>query len=156
MKRITTILLFSLLLQCCSSEELSAQQVYFGIPDNDRVLVPGSTIITNLPIHSSGRFIPSESLDSLVTFLKDQKILNIKIEINYFHFPPAPSQRYSNKLANHLHDLLKLRTNDIWEVKSNGSENPIFLNKDSKKYKFINTRLDIYILNKDGVNSTEE
>ncbi len=58
-------------LQLFLLQECFAQKLYFGIPVDKSQLKVGDVVVINTPpSYFSGKFMPSEELDSLVNFLK--------------------------------------------------------------------------------------
>lgn len=98
------------MLQYCCFSELTAQQCAYGFPRDEVELHPKTIIIVNLPLHSNGRFISSQSLDGLFDFLEKHDTLNFCLEINEFHGGRKMSKHYSDGLANSLRTLLKARS----------------------------------------------
>lgn len=144
MKRVIITLALICIGQLLSSMS-QAQTVSFGLPSNQNEINSKSIIVTNLPINTNGRFIPSDDLNNLIAFLKGDFDYNLTIEINFFYGSPGMNKAYSESLVLDMKDLLEYHSIGKYEIISNGSSNPIFLNEESEWYKFINTRLEIHV-----------
>jgi hypothetical protein len=66
---IITVIIITL--QLCILHECYAQRLYYGIPSDKSQLKVGDVVVINTPpSYFSGKFMPSEQMDSLVNFLK--------------------------------------------------------------------------------------
>lgn len=121
--------------------------VFFGYPNKGMTLVKGDIIVLNLPRNIDGRFIKSEELGQLTSFLNSNVFDSIRIQINVCWGSNTFNNEYSEALKK---DLIKIFSEEISEKKynivSNGCECPIFDNKDSiELFRFINSRLELII-----------
>jgi hypothetical protein len=131
--------------------DIHGQQYYHGLPVDQPILDSSDVIMVDVPYNMSARFIKSNGLDNLISFLKGNDSLTLEIQIHDFFVSKRNSMRYSNVLAENLRNkLLKHEISNV-QVYGKGSENPIFLDETAKGYKSINTRLEIHILGKSGM-----
>lgn len=145
--KVKVVFLIVLVLTCTNI--CCAQNIFFGIPSSVQKIETGDVIVANLPLHDlSGRFLTYDnSFGKLIDFLKHAKESghNLQIEVNYFHGSKKLSMRYSKGLALSLEKFLKYNELGNYKVKANGADNPIFLGEDSDQYKFMNTRLELFV-----------
>jgi hypothetical protein len=128
-------------------------RVFYGYPDSDYSIKDGCLVIVNIPIHQDGKFINSQSLDSLVLFVNNDTSFNYRIEINICDLHNSYfNKAYSESLYSRLTPIMEERAvSDNYEIVARGDDNPIFMDKESDYYKLANTRIDIFIEEKGKV-----
>jgi len=120
-------------------------QHYFGFPSESKNLKKGDIIILNIPRNIDGRFLYSDELNSLISFINNNDN-SIKIEIYVFFLKENSCMLYSDLLCKSLvKELLEKSIKRTYEVISKGNTKPLFCNFESEEYKRINTRIEILI-----------
>lgn len=130
-------------------ESVYGQQYSYGLPYSGYNYDTVTVIISNIPTNSSGRFIPSESLEALYSFVKKHDSLDFRIEINFFLLGRNDSlrnQRYSDKLLRDLRKRMEKERITNCSIIANGSNKPFFqdFGMDKSLFEVLNTRMEIY------------
>jgi len=121
--------------------------VFYGYPDSDDNIMADDIVIVNVPVSQDGRFLESQELDSLISFVNKDTSFNYRIEINICFLQDSTHNKgYSEILCYYLTPIMEERAvSNNYEIVPRGDDNPIFMNKESDYYKEANTRIDIFI-----------
>lgn len=124
-----------------------SQEVYFGYTNSNTLLKSGDRLIINLPEHQDGRFVNIQDFDNLIKLMESNQGLKFKVELNWFYAQDSDNLMYTQSLSKSLSKIIAYKSNlQNYEIEPNGSNTPIFLNKESVIYKEINTRIEIVVI----------
>lgn len=121
------------------------QNLFYGYPTCKENLNSGDIIVLSGPPHADGRFLKSKNLNEFIDYFSKDFDYKFRIEVNIFYGGDSSNATYSKFLCLMLRNFFKERKIEGVTVVSNGSTNPIYLDKNSKLYKQYNTRMEIHI-----------
>src|SRR5688572_26701179 len=123
-----------------------AQSIFYGLPKHNKELKKGDLVILNLPHHLHGKFEDEGEIDSLISFVKNNLNVQLRIQINVFLDSQDYDQNLSDRLKKSLLGILQTRCENVnYYVIALGRTNPIFLNAESRLFSKMNTRLEIAV-----------
>lgn len=123
-----------------------SQGIYHGYPYRIHELRSDDKIFVDIPIHRDGRFLPDGGIEDLISFLNNDHSHSFEIRIHYFYGSDEWNQSYSEFIARCLMGELSLKCkSDNYTVSGCGESFPIFLDEKDKKYRAMNTFMEIIV-----------
>lgn len=153
------ITIIIIILQLLLIQECFAQRLFFGIPADQSQLKVGDVVVINTPpSYFSGKFLPSEELDSLVNFLKGIDFETC-IYVNEYILSDDRNWAYSDLVCEGLTYQLEKSQISNCIVLSVANQTPMindafittyFPQRSQVEIKAILSRLDIVLTGKKG------
>lgn len=123
-----------------------SQGIYHGYPPHAHELQSDDRIFVNIPIHKDGKFLPDGGIEDLISLLNNGHSFSFEIRIHYFYGSDEWKQAYSEFIAQCLMAELSLKCkSNNYVVWGCGDSFPIFLDETDKKYRAINTLMEIIV-----------
>ncbi len=136
------IILFALFLSSCS-----AQNVYYGIPDDTGHLNKGDCVVLNFPNHANSKFLSPDDFNDIISMMQKNSTLKFRIELNVFMGASKANYKYSELLAQSMNEIIEFKSPGLknYSTVPMGDTNPRSKDEDDVLYKERNTRIEIFI-----------